>query len=51
MERSHHPNVIRTWAVGRIRQGHPPVLPVPAPAGPRRPPKPAVKPKPKPGAV
>ena len=48
MDKGRHPNVIRTWAVDRIRhQGHP-VQPVPSSSGPRKQgvPKP-VKPKPK----
>ena len=49
MEKGRHPNVIRTWAVDRIRhQTHPPVQPLPS-SPPRAPktaaPKPASKPK------
>lgn len=48
MERGRHPNVIRTWAVDRIRQMHPPVKPVPHAEPPRKTQKPAIKPRPKP---
>ncbi len=48
MERGHHPNVVRTWAVDRIRQSQPPVNPIPTPAAPRKDRKPTIKPAPKP---
>ena len=49
MDKGRHPNVIRAWAVDRIRlQTHPPVQPIPSrpPKAPRTSiPRPPAKPK------